>query len=230
MSAQLSIIGGCYGEECAFPRRQLYRGSAGRAAAIISGLDVEVRLHTVLGAGMAEEFKRQADHFRYELISTPGRADVWFRYRFPLGRPDLYHSGDVTVEQPDVIADNALVFGMIEGRPATHADRVVYDPQDGSKSKPYSVNGSTANELAMVVSFSEGRVLTGRSVPEEIAAALLGDHAACVAIVKCGPQGALVRTPTESFWVFPFPTRMSTRSALATCSRPALRMGGYVRP
>lgn len=206
MNMQLSIVGGCYGEECAFPRRQIYRGSAGRSAAIISGLDVEVRLHSVLGPGLSEEFQRLANHFRYELISTPGRADIWFRYRFPLGRPELFPSGDVSVEQPEIRAENALVFGMIESRPTKHAVRVVYDPQDGRKSKPYSANGSTAKELAMVVSFSEGEVLTGRSVPEEIATALLEEHAACVVIVKCGPQGALVRTPTESFWVFPFPT------------------------
>lgn len=207
MSMQLSIVGGCYGEECAFPRRQLFRGSAGRAAALISGLGVEVRLHTVLGNGLAKEFAGLADHFGYELIDTPSDADVWFRYRFPLGRPDRYPSGDIAVEQPIVVAENMLVFGMIEGRPATHADRVVYDPQDGSKSKPYAANGSTAKELAMVVSYSEGRVLTGQKEPEDIATALLDEHAARVAIVKCGPQGALVRTVSESFWVYPFPTK-----------------------
>ncbi|HCF3113654.1 TPA: hypothetical protein NIC08_006226, partial [Pseudomonas aeruginosa] len=182
MSMQLSIVGGCYGEECAFPRRQLFRGSAGRAAALISGLGVEVRLHTVLGNGLVKEFVGLADHFGYELIDTPSDADVWFRYRFPLGRPDRYPSGDIAVEQPIVVAENMLVFGMIEGRPATHADRVVYDPQDGSKSKPYAANGSTAKELAMVVSYSEGRVLTGQKEPEDIATALLDEHAARVAI------------------------------------------------
>ncbi|MFL9867601.1 PfkB family carbohydrate kinase [Paraburkholderia fungorum] len=207
MSSAIAIVGGSYGEDCSFPRRQMFRGSGGRAAAVLSSLGTKVCLHTVLGKGLANEFSAVAKLFGYELAATSSSLDIWFRYRFPLGRPDIYPAGGIAaVSQPPVEAESALVFGMIEGRPVVHARRVVYDPQDGKDAKHYSSNGSTADELALVVSLSEGRALTGCQDPEAVAAALLGQRGVSVAIVKCGPQGALVRTSKDSAWVYSFPT------------------------
>jgi hypothetical protein len=95
---------------------------------------------------------------------------------------------------------------MIEGRPAIHAKRVVYDPQDGIKSKHFDANGSTADELALVVSYSEGKALTGEADCTKMAELLIQQPKVTSVVVKCGAQGALVRTSAIHEWVRPFPT------------------------
>ncbi|GHC88077.1 hypothetical protein GCM10007320_34920 [Pseudorhodoferax aquiterrae] len=207
MTGRISVVGGAYGEACSFPRRTLYRGSGGRAAAVLHSLGSEVAWHTLTGPELQPEFAAIAKHIGYELHAGLAEVDVWFNYRFPLGRPDIWpsevprhaHAGTVT-------ADNLLVFGMLEGRPKTVAKRAVYDPQDGSSARAYGDNGSTAQELAMVVSLSEGKALTGQGDAEAIALVLLSEPTTSVVIVKCGPQGALVRTCSSAEWIRPFPT------------------------
>lgn len=203
----VTVVGGSYGEECCFPRRKIFRGSGGRSAALLSSLGVDTELFTSTGPDLASEFQNIARNFKYKLHAHKCPSDIWFRYRYPLGRPDIYPSTlpVLTYEEPLKI-DLLLVFGMIEGRPTTQAKRVVYDPQDGSNAKAYSSNGSTANDLAIVVSYSEGLALTGEKDPKQMAIALLQEPGASVAIVKCGPQGALVQTADVSSWVYPFPT------------------------
>lgn len=207
MTAAITVIGGSYGELCNFPRREIYRGSGGRAAALLSGLGVDVNLFTTTGPLLAERFSEIAKLLNYQLHASPSVADIWFRYRHPLAQPDISPATWPTwCNPPHVEADQMLVFGMLEGRPPSRARRAVYDPQDGSRSRAYGTNGSTADELAVVVSYSEGRAITERRDPGEIASALLEDPATTVAIVKCGPQGALVRTAHSTDWVYPFPT------------------------
>ncbi|APR37441.1 PfkB family carbohydrate kinase [Paraburkholderia sp. SOS3] len=207
MSADIAVIGGSYGEECAFPRRQVFRGSGTRAAVALATMGAKVRLHTVLGTALEAEFRAIADKFCYELAATTTSDDIWFRYRYPMGRPELYPSRVLKpVVHETVRADCALVFGMVEGRPQTHANRVVYDPQDGDGSIDYIANGSTANELAMVVSLSEGRALTGHNEADCILAALLKLSGVSAAVIKCGPQGALAGTLNARIWIPSVPT------------------------
>lgn len=203
----MAIVGGSYGEECAYPRLQLYRGSGGRAASLLSSLNVKVTLHTVTGPQLTSVFEKIASNLGYTLNAHPGSEDIWFRYRHPLGKPTIHHSLDVEqLNIPPIQIDLALVYGMIEGRPPVHAKRVVYDPQDGFKSKPFEINESTAEELALVVSHSEGEALTGESDCTKIAEKLFEQPNVTVVVVKCGPQGALVKTSTVHEWVRPFPT------------------------
>jgi hypothetical protein len=98
------------------------------------------------------------------------------------------------------------VFGMVEGRFPIRARKVVYDPQDGFAAKPFGENGSTAAELAIVLSYSEGLGLTGKKEPAGMASILLSQPGVSVVVVKCGPQGALVQTSNSQGWVRPFPT------------------------
>lgn len=203
----LSVVGGSYGEECAFPRRRTLRGSGGRAAALLSSMGVQTTLHTAVGPDQLQQAQSLALHLGYELQSVRSEQSVWFRYRFPLGRPDIYPSQIAKTGQRAVSAECALIFGMVEGRPRVTAKKAVYDPQDGSNSRHFSDNGSVADVLAQVVSWSEGRALTGLTEPAEIAGALLADSGTTVVIVKCGPQGAFVATESEQAWVYSFPTR-----------------------
>ena len=56
----VSVIGGVYGEECAFPLRKQVFGSAGRVAAAISPHFDTVTLHTVLSDQAASKALRAA--------------------------------------------------------------------------------------------------------------------------------------------------------------------------
>lgn len=207
MKSSLAVVGGSYGEECCFPRRKILRGSGGRSAALLTSLGVATELFTATGPGLAAKFEEIARNFKYTLHAQQCYSDIWFRYRYPLGQPDIYPNAPATLTYPKTVeADLLLAFGMIEGRPVTHAKRAVYDPQDGSKAKAYSSNGSTADDLAIVVSYSEGLALTGERDPTKMAYALLQEPGASVAVIKCGPQGALVQTADASSWVYPFPT------------------------
>lgn len=179
-----------------------------RAASILAGLGSAVTLCTVTGPSLANDFEAIAKKKGITLEPKSGSVDVWFHYRHPLAKPDVYPPFVPSVtNQNDVTAESALVFGMLEGRPKVFAKRVVYDPQDGFRAQPFSENGSTAEELLIIASLSEGRALTAEESPEEVATALLANAKCVGVIIKCGPQGALVTTATAQQWVTPFPSK-----------------------
>jgi nucleoside 2-deoxyribosyltransferase len=95
---------------------------------------------------------------------------------------------------------------MIEGRTRVTAKRAIYDPQDGFRAKPFAENCSSTEELVVLASLSEGRALTGKWSAEEIVDHLLADSSCLAAVIKCGPQGALVATDAARKWVGSFPT------------------------
>jgi nucleoside 2-deoxyribosyltransferase len=208
MSSSVTVVGGCYVEDCSFPRSTIYRGSGMRAASILTGFGSNVTLCTVTGPGLADDFTDIAKRKGIKLESTSGSADIWFRYRHPLAKPDVYPAVVSAATYPDdVAADRALVFGMLEGRPKVLAKRAVYDPQDGFHARPFDENGSTAEELLIIASLSEGRALTAQEEPEKIARALLATGKCVGLIIKCGPQGALIATATAQQWIRPFPSK-----------------------
>lgn len=206
----LTVVGGAYGEECSFPRVRVFKGSGGRAASFLSSTGIDVTLHAYLGPQLAKQFDSQSKSFKFKLCATNKSYDIWFRYRHPLAHPDIHyfphHPNEFESQLPQINVENALVFGMLEGRPVVRAKRVVYDPQDGANAKAFESNGSSANEVAMVVSHSEGIAITGETDPVQIAKKLRLLSGVVVAIVKCGPQGAFVSTNLDSSWIRAFPT------------------------
>lgn len=179
-----------------------------RAACILAGFGSAITLSTVTGPGLTGDFEDIARRKGITLESKPGSVDIWFRYRHPLAKPDVYPAlVPPTTYQSDVVAEHALVFGMLEGRPKVSAKRAVYDPQDGFRARPFHENGSTAEELLIIASLSEGRALTAEEEPEKVAAALQGSGKCVGVIIKCGPQGALVATATSQLWIRPFPSK-----------------------
>ncbi len=206
MTKHISIVGGAYYEECCYPRRQLFRGSGVRGAVLLSSLDCTVDLNTACG-NYTNEFKDLAEHLKFKLSIESKINDISFRYHHPLSAPSIINIPNEHISYDKTVqAESALVFGMLEGRPKVNAGRVVYDPQDGINSTHFSSNGSTATELAIVVSYSEGKKLSGNSSPEDIAHFLLDQPNVVVVIVKCGASGALVATCKTSEWVNAFPT------------------------
>lgn len=207
-SATIEIIGGAYWEECSFPPRSVYRGSGMRAAAILTSLYINVRLHSALGPQLKSHFVEIANNLNIQLEVRDKPTDIKFQYSHPLASPHISCSPSTcNFNEELVIADIALVFGMIEGRIPVRAKRAVYDPQDGFRSKPFEDNGSTADELALVASYSEGVALTGKCNPEDIASDFFKRPNVSVVVIKCGPQGALVATRDNKNWISSFPTK-----------------------
>jgi nucleoside 2-deoxyribosyltransferase len=205
MTVEITVIGGSYAEECSFPRSIVYRGSGMRAASVLAGLGNRVILDTVNGPRLRTEFADICARKKITAQVTTADSDVWFRYRHPLSKPDIYPSTlPKTSDRAEVNADCVLVFGMIEGRPKVTARRVIYDPQDGCRAKPFAENGSSSSELVILASLSEGRALTGKHSAEEIANELLASSSCVAVVIKCGPQGALVATASVRKWVGAF--------------------------
>ncbi len=207
MSKHVTVVGGSYGEECSFPRSVIFRGSGLRAAMVLNGLSHDVTLETVAGPKLLDQVSDIAKQNKISVNIQMASADIWFRYRHPLSKPDIYPPNIPTFGNTHFVdAENALVFGMLEGRPRVSARKAVYDPQDGFRAKSFESNGSTARELAIVASLSEGRAITNEEAPDAIASELLRSRHCQVVVLKCGPQGALVKTPSMHAWIQAFPT------------------------
>lgn len=207
MSDSIVVVGGAYGEECAYPRKKIYRGSGGRASAFLSSIGVNTDFHTYLGKDLLPTFKEISRSFGFALIIEEKDSDIWFRYRHPLSKPTILNPLSSIKANKKIETKQALVFGTLEERPRVVADKVVYDPQNGYKSEMFEANGSQAKELALLVSYSEGKALTGKTSPKDMADSLISNDNMSVVIIKCGPQGALVKTKEKEGWVKPFVTR-----------------------
>ncbi|OOE36202.1 hypothetical protein BZG05_01590 [Salinivibrio kushneri] len=208
MSNPISVVGGSYFEECNYPRKCLSRGSGGRAASLLSSWLKDVTFHTYLGPDLKPIFDDFATSFQFKLQAYSKESDICFRYRYPLSIPSIHGSYNCPIEDINPIrTENTLVFGMLEQRPVVHSRTVVYDPQNGSNAEVFDSNGSTADKIAYVVSYSEGVALTAKRDPENIADELLSLQNVEVVIVKCGPAGALVVSCAEKGWVKAMPTQ-----------------------
>jgi len=204
----ITVVGGFYGEECSYPPRVIYRGSGGRAASTLRGLGASVKLVTSVGPSLKDAAVEIAKQRGFALCAADKATDIWFHYAHPLAAPSISNSGSKSVREiaSPIEAEFALVFGMLEGRSPVHARRAVYDPQDGSAAQSFWADGSTAVELALVLSFSEGVALSRATNPNEIVVRLLEGKNVAAVILKCGPQGALVATREAQHWIRAFPT------------------------
>lgn len=202
----IDIIGGAYEEICAFPQKNIYRGSGTRAANFLSSLGIMTSFYTLTDKKSSEHFKRISSKFNYSLQEIGIRKEeISFYYRHPLATPVITPPkiSEYRSKAP-IKSQRALVFGMLEGTPLVHGDKVVYDPQNGDLAHHFEKNGSSANELAMVLSYSEGKAITKMVRPSGMADSLLKKPNISTVIVKCGPQGALVATEKQRQWVPPF--------------------------
>jgi hypothetical protein len=189
------IGGGMYLEHCQFPRWEHVYGSAGRAAAALAAHVTDVHVHTISSRQGQESKRSLAAVFGFGLDMVAHPADVRFDYIHPLAVPDIYPPLQTLDRSTQVLMQGkvALRFGMIEGTVVVDGQRVVYDPQNVDAPEPFHANGSTAADLAIVCNRREGRALTGKREPADIANALLAKHGASIVVVKCGSAGALVR-------------------------------------
>lgn len=92
----------------------------------------------------------------------------------------------------ELSGEAVLRFGFLEGEAIVQANRAVYDPQTSINPATFADNGSSADELALVLNEAEAQALSGRNDIREAAIALLNPGGAHVVVVKGGARGALV--------------------------------------
>ena len=190
------IVGGCYRELCESPSWNCVLGSGGRAAIVLAGLAPDVRLVTYRPRSLRQDLY-PIEVERVTVTAQPSATEIIFSYLHPLSTPAIIPRIIPKEEPLFVNGEIVLRFGMIEGDAVVTAKRAIYDPQDPSAAQ-FAANGSTAEQLAIVLNEVELRQF-GRS--EDIHAA--ADHVlkydnADVVVVKCGIRGAWVFAPNET--------------------------------
>ncbi len=189
----MHIAGGLYKETCLVPDWNAEYGSGGRAAAAAVGLSPVTVLHAYAPA-LGSSGQAALERLGVELRLQPSSHGIAFAYFHPLSTPHIEPRRSAMVRHaPITVSGEAVLrFGFLEGEAIVHANRAVYDPQTSVSPAMFADNGSSANELALVLNEAEARALSGRSDVRQAAAALLRHGAAHVVVVKCGARGALL--------------------------------------
>jgi len=125
-----------------------------------------------------------------------------------------------------VSGDAILRFGLVEGTAIVSGKRVVYDPQSASP-VPFNENGSTADELALILNRNEAEQLAGEDDLESIFTELMaGTTAADVVVLKRGAKGAIVRTSGITTKIPVFRRSLCGESEVEMCSVRSLLGSG----
>lgn len=196
----ITVVGGVYRERCVEPHWDDVYGSAGRAAAAMSGSVDGVRLHTYRSEGMSDGLENLAAVYALEVqgpnVSGPG---VSFDYMHSLSEPAIAPRPDAIVQNDPIVVhdDVVLRFGMLEGTARVQARRAIYDPQSAFDPRGFRENGSDAEELALILNRLEAFQITGEHDPERAIEALMAHEHADVVVLKMGGKGALVASGSD---------------------------------
>lgn len=187
------IAGGLYKESCMVPEWNAEYGSGGRAAAAVVALCPATTLHTYSptrdSIGL-DSLRRLGVDVQVHLASQ----GVAFAYFHPLSNPHIEPPRSSIVQHPpiEVSGEAVLRFGFLEGDAIVKANRAVHDPQTFVRPAEFVVNGSHAEELALVLNEGEVCALSGKTNVREAVHTLLRQGGAAVVVVKAGARGALV--------------------------------------
>ncbi len=197
----IDIAGGCYFEACEAPHWRALYGSGGRAAQALIGRG-PVTLHTY--------FPKAREGELYPFVAagidvnvTDSASALAFAYFHPLSDPVLAPlRSDIPRRPPIRVAGDAVLrFGFVEGEAIVCGRRVVYDPQSVGEFEPFGRNGSSAQELAVLLNAQELRAAFRLDDLDSAASALL-ESGAEVVVVKSGVLGAFVYMQgRSSTWV-----------------------------
>lgn len=206
----VDVIGGVYGERCAFPLWDDVYGSGGRAAAALSSHVDNVRLHTVLRQKEKKRATERLGSFGVEVSAREGVELIGFDYLHCLSDPTVTPDPSGIRRQPKVHVKTerpALLFGMMECAATVDANICVYDPQSPTRPIGFCESGSKAERLAFIASTHEIERLTHKS-ELEAAQEVLAREKAEVVIVKRGMGGALGVDDHGKQWAVPaYPTK-----------------------
>ncbi len=205
----ITIVGGVYHERCIWPDWDHVYGSAGRAAAALSGHVDAVTLRGYARPEVAAYFAPYARMYGFTFEPAAAELSVSFEYVHSLSVPVIRPAPVMIARHPPipVSAPVVLRFGMLEGSARVEAERCVYDPQSAFRPEPFETNGSVAKHLAVVANRGETLALGGGDAPIAAARALLS-RGAEVVVVKSGVEGAYI---VEQAGVFHVPAYRTSR-------------------
>ncbi len=191
--SEITIVGGVYHERCIWPDWDQLYGSAGRAAAALSGHVDRINLKTYARDDTQENFKANAKTYGFDLDTVPSEQTISFEYVHSLSVPVIRPSPSlIKSNRPiDVRGDVVLRFGMMEGTARVDANCCVYDPQSAFAPEVFGASGSKAKRLAIVGNRGE-IIAMGRANDELQAANNLIKNGAEVVVIKGGAAGAHV--------------------------------------
>ncbi|WP_116807340.1 PfkB family carbohydrate kinase [Steroidobacter cummioxidans] len=216
----LHIVGGVYWEHCVHPHWNEIYGSAGRAALAIAEFGTPVVLHTYVGADALQVINDKGawlDTFQVSPTMVP--TTVGFTYLYDMAVPDIRGIPERPHAPLTLTEDKVVRFGMLEGDAVVHAKWAVYDPQNVRNGQPFGTNGSTAEHLALILNTDEASQMAGipGAHPNQTAPVLAQQQNAELVIVKMGPEGAFIWTPTETAQVPAFRTNRVWKIGSGDC-------------
>lgn len=192
------IVGGTYDEICFEPRWEEKFGSGLRACRAINAIAPDVKIEfSTFGNSNTKLYLDQITSIFPNITSsvTIVETPISFYYDHPLISPRIFPRLDtVSKENNQLFAsgDDILCFGLIEGNANVKGKRIVYDPQSPSNPQPFSMTGSSAEKLAVVVNFAEAKKLAKANEIDSIKSFFLSDEKAEVLVLKMGAKGAIV--------------------------------------
>ncbi len=189
----IDVVGGVYGERCAFPHWEEIYGSAGRAAAGLAPHVDTVRLHTILPPDKQKQILPILESYGIDVVPHSGEQFIGFDYLHCLADPNISPHPNLIKQQAPfhVAAEIAVLFGMMECQPTVQAEICVYDPQSPTAPKGFKATGSKARRLAIIANAQEIKLLSGKLAAEGARDLLVAEGAEIV-IAKCGLDGALI--------------------------------------
>lgn len=189
----MHIVGGLYRELCDVPFWDVTMGSGGRAALAAATLSPKVELSTF--ASSADQSAVLQIQAKEIVVNTTNRSSaIVFAYFHPLSSPYIEPPRNTIECDASIRAtgDAVLRFGFLEGDAIVTANRAVYDPQTWRNPPSFWANGSTAQELALVMNELELRHIADLDDMALAAQHLLKKEKAAVVVVKRGTRGASV--------------------------------------
>lgn len=207
----LTILGGTYREVCLAPDWDRLFGSGWRAAqALAEVVDDPIHFFTFASKSDRNELRDYAANQNITVTTRPRDESIEFQYDHSAATPRLFASdSDIGRKEPIILdsmdggaRDSVLVYSFIEekGQSAFEARRAVYDPQAGSRAKPFPASICKVGKLAIVLNLIEAKAVAtvhglqraSTMSPSQLAQALLKHEGADVVIIKNGLFGAHV--------------------------------------
>ncbi len=212
------VVGGVYRERCLEPEWDEWFGSGLRAAAavtdILGNTDHSPLLHSWVSDKEREEITLKADTLSVAIDLHARQDAIEFQYEHGLSVPRVYPDPAqlVTPASEHISIENGIVFGLIEDAGRGHqglsvkvsGKRVIYDPQAGLWSLPWSHTGHSSGVLAIVANLKEAEAMatalhisaSSNNMPKplSLATSLRDAEKAAVVVIKNGAEGAYVVT------------------------------------
>lgn len=191
------VVGGTYIERCNYNKywNELY-GSGWRAVNILNNFVNDITFYSYLSKEdefiLMQNSIAQSDnvHLNFEYINRT----ISFEYYHPLSVPRISPPLHEIIQHKtfEIKGDNILRFGFLEGDAQVHGKKVVYDPQSSHNPKNFYQNGSTAEELVMILNLKEAKYLSKKNKVEEMTNLL--ENNTIAVIIKMGPLGGVILT------------------------------------